>query len=519
MAGLRSPGSGDKVGAVRAYCDMVTALSLANPDNPCWWYCWLSSRDRFNNGLFDLYVGEADVARRRDGLAFSRLRVLKQFVVEVLLWAIARFHPAAKREGADVIIVAPATPGPLAPDKMPYRDTYFGPLVDRLREKGETPLLIGLPIANRPETVRALGERGDIPAASPSHFLHLRDLAAAAWTAITARLQVPGDLGFPNGRPAGPAIRASLNTERPSMFQGLLVERAMRRALAQHPDARVLLTSENNPWERAVCRAAHGATPPRSVTGYLHCAVLPSHLKNYKAPEDGAVRPAPDRIVCTGPAAREVLLTLGAYDPKHVAPGCALRDTIPAGLRPRAAPPRRIGAALALLEGLPSMAELLRFLAAAAPGLEGCRILLRAHPMMPLDTLLPLAGIELDGRPFAESQPRDLAAALEEADVAIYQSSSAAFSALAMGIPLIKIRLDDTLEDDPLLACTALKRVVRVPSELAGALSSIEATPPEKFSAEAVEARAYLDRYMAPVDDDALAPFGRRAPTAAGSGR
>jgi surface carbohydrate biosynthesis protein (TIGR04326 family) len=366
--------------------------------------------------------------------------------------------------------------------------------------------LIGLPVGHRRRTVRALARRGDIPAASIAHFLRPSDIVAAAWQSLTMRFDL-GAVRLPDGVGAAPYIAAEIAQERGSMFQGLLIERALARALVRHPRARVIHTYENNPWERAVDGAAHGASPRRDVIGYLHCAVLPSHLKNFVAPEETAIRPAPDRIVCTGPAAREVFLRLGAHDPARVLAGGALRGPALSQLAPRRSPPGRVHTVLALLEGLTSMTALLRFLAAAAPA-GGRRILIRPHPVMPLGVLLPAAGISLDpAHGLDESRAPALADAIAEAQAVIYQSSTAAMTALALGVPLIKVRLPGALEDDPLFACDALKRVVDRPDRLAAALDDVECMDQPTFDTELARARGYLDRYLAPVDDTALACF------------
>jgi surface carbohydrate biosynthesis protein (TIGR04326 family) len=425
----------------------------------------------------------------------------------------ARVRPAAavNDRGATVLLIAPVTAAALSPGSTPYRDTYFGSLPAFLRDRGERPLLIGLPIADRRNTIRALSRRDDIPAASIAHYLRFRDIAAAAWQAARARLDCAG-VRLPDGRDAAPVLRRAFASERGAMMYGALVERATRRALVRHPWARVMHTYENNPWERAVDHAAHGAAPRRDVTGYLHCAVLPSHLKNYIAPEETSLRPAPDRIVCMGPAAREIFLRLGDHDPARVLPGCALRGPTFAELARRAAPPRPVRTALVVLEGLPSMTALLRFLARALPHLSGRRILLRPHPVMPLSVLLPGSGVRLDAASgLDESRAPTLEAAIEEADAVIYQSSTAAMTALAMGVPLIKVRLDGTLEDDPLLDCNALKRVVSRPEDLPSAFGIFETMRQEIFDSEFARAREYLDRLMTPADDRTMAPFLRPA--------
>jgi hypothetical protein len=501
--------SADKADPVIAYCDAVTEISRANAETRTWWYTWLSSRDRFNSRVFDACFAAAVGAPQkpaRGGLLLGFVQITKEVAAVLEGWIVARLHPVRWREEASIIVIAPTADRALGSQNTPYSDPYFGILFEWLRAHGETPGLIGLPQGNRRRTVTALAKRNDMPCAALHHYLRFRDIVSAVLHAARANFKVPA-LGLPGGDKLISVIRADLAAARGDILFGLLVERAIGRALKLNPQARIIHTYENNPWERAVALAARDQHPPREVTGYLHCAVLPSHLKNFQAPQEKGLRPAPHRIVCTGPAARALFLSLGAHDPTQVVAGCALRDPEIFKLRARATPPPRVETVLVLLEALQSTIELLRFLKAAAPTLAGRRVLLRPHPMMPLEALLPGAGIRLGDNIFAESRPRDLAAALEESDVALYQSSTAAFTALAMGIPVVKVSLPLPFDDDPLLACDALKRIVKQPEALVIALKDFEAMSQAAYLAERDQAADYMGSYLVPPDEITLRPF------------
>lgn len=487
----------------------MTTLSLANAQKPAWWYSWLSSRDRFNSSIFDAYLASATGAAPPPRGPAGPWRFAKEVVTTIAGRLTAWRYPAASSPDfrATVVVVAPAAATALREDNAPYRDTYFGPLLDDLRAHGERPLFIGLPVVEQRKTIRALGRRGDIPAASIAHYFTLFDIAVAAWRVATTKFNRAG-LRLPNGANAAPLLDREFSRERGPIMFGMLVERAMWRVLAHHSDARVIHTYENNPWERAIDRAAHEARPRRDVVGYLHCAVLPSHLKNAKAPEENAIRPEPDRIVCTGAAARDIFLRLGSHNPARIVPGCALRGPSFDKLACRAGPPRPIQSVLVVLEGLTAMTKLLQFVTRAMANLPGKRILLRPHPTMPLSVLLPLAGIELDpAAGLDESRASSLEDAIAEVDAVIYQSSTAALTAMAMGVPLLKISLPGPLEDDSLFGCDALKRVAARPEELATALAYFEQMPQATFEAECEAGRAHLHRLMAPINEANLAPF------------
>lgn len=491
---------------VQAYCDAVTALAVANAGTPAWWYLWMSSRDRFNSKLLDRFRGIAtyDGIHQKFGAGWPRLA--RTFVAVLLGRFAALTHPARIDSNTDIIVIVPALANALRP-MGPYNDTYFGPLLDELQARGELPMLLGNTVSD-PATVRALGRRQDIPAASLSHFLRFTDILAALSRTLRIRFSNAG-LTLPDGTDIRAFVDAEFARERANLFEGLLVETGMRRVLRICSRARVLHTYENNPWERAVDRAAHTAIPRRDVTGYLHCAVLPSHLKNYLSEEEQVLRPSPDRIVCTGPAARDIFLSLGRHEAEQVIAGCALRGAGLDSLDMRDGPPERIGVALAVLEALPSTATFLTFLARAADLMPGRKIFLRPHPAMPLQMLLPLAGLTELPAGLSESFATSLESAIAEADAVLYVSSTAAMTSLAMGVPVIKVRLDELLEDDPLFACDALKRVIERPDALEPAIAQLESMSPSEFTAEFERGRAYLRQYLAPADESGMRCFER----------
>ena len=154
------------------------------------------------------------------------------------------------------------------------------------------------------------------------------------------------------------------------------------------------------------------------------------------------------------------------------------------------------------------MVEFIRFLAMSATYLKGRRILLRPHPVMPLEVLLPAAGIELmpDGV-LGESPATSLQEAIAEADTVVYQSSTAIMAALATGVPIIKVRMPGPLEDDPLFACDALKRVVDAPETLETACNQLESMTQATYETERDRALAYLKDYLRPADDSTMGCF------------
>lgn len=515
--------------------DRVTALSLANRDNRAWWFSWLSSRDRYHcplaadlawlaraeawlagqSGTVTLSCPHRDLAkalavrarrlgwrvRAPSGRPDFLVRLgdaVKMLAVGVATWFAARRHPHPGLGNHDVIMVSWADKRLLtALPRETYEDVYFGSLTRMLEQHGERPLHLA-PLMCAPGQIRAVTAAAVTRGiATLGHVLGLGDVLLSVGAALCERVHWSGG---DNALKRRALFRSVIYSA-----QARMMERAFTRLLRQNPDARLIRIYENLPWERAVDLAARRFGRP--VIGYLHCAVLPSHLNYYLDPTEVPARPAPDRIVCTGSAARQVLLSLGHHDPKKVLPGMALRGpdatTLPPSRGQR--PIRRI---LVLLEGLERMVHLLRVLEIAARDLPHLEFAVRAHPMMPLEHLAALAGVATGAEaPLKPAPPGGLETALAETDAVIYQGTTAALTAALMGVPLLWFDGALPVTDDPLFQCRDLKRGFSDTSSLAQAIAEFDGLDENAWNAGRQTVRAYAASYLQAPSPERLADF------------
>jgi hypothetical protein len=507
-----------------AFVNLVTQLNQQNGANPDWWLTWLSCRDRVQAKVWDGLLEQASARREADRAAPRSDVTIKLWLLDhwslakhvgLAMWrlAAARRFPSRPREKADVMVVTILSEQALV-RVGPYQDVYFGRLHEWLKAAGERVLICGFPEGHPGRIAAAAARREDVRVVTFGQYLSLRDLGRALLSALRARVRVPA-LPLWWGGDAGGLVRMQLRRERISIFEGVLVRRAMARLLAEHPQARVIHMYENNAWERASYQAAKSATPPRHVTGYLHCAVLPSHLKNVFPANEPKQRPRPDRVVTTGPAASRVLASLGDHPDGLVVDGCSLRLPLLSAMAGLPAPRRPIRTVLAVFEGLESVVPAAQQFFAAARQRPELRFLVRCHPQLPIERLSALAGFRYGpGEAVDASGAASLEAAVAEADVVVYVSSTAALYALYGGRPVIKID-NDPLDDDPLTACSSFKWRAANAAELLSALDAINAIPPDVGAAAMEAARDYLNQYLRTPSPTSLQPFlgsARNAP-------
>lgn len=521
--------SEDQAAALReTFFDAVARLNAANGAEADWWLTWVSTRDRYRPQLWNRMLQLAKSAAANGGLqrgtsrgSISRawqavadwgafhLLLAKHVWLGIDRVRAARAHPAAPiSEPVDAIIVTILTERAVT-SKGPYEDLYFGRLHEWLAENGERVIFCGFPEGDASAILAKAAARKDVDILSYGHLLSLGDVIKAWLRAVTVRFLVPAMPSL-SGHDIGPLVRSELRRDRISVFEGYLYRLATQRLLARHRNARLIHMYENNGWERANYQAAKSALPPRPVIGYLHCSVLRSHLKNAYPREERGMRPMPDRVVTTGPLARDLLLALGQYPEGLVVAGCGLRSPQLSQIRSIAPARRPVRTVLALFEGLVTVIPALQIFDEAARRRRGTRFLIRCHPQLPAERLAPLAGVAYGPNESIDlSSPLGLEDAIAEADAVVYISSTAALYALYAGRPVIKLDIDEVLDDDPLTATTALKFRAKTATAILDALNTIDSLDAEKVAGEAAEGRRYLEAYLAAPTTTTVAPFLR----------
>lgn len=386
-----------------------------------------------------------------------------------------------------------------------YADPHLGPLAELLRERGldvahVARVLPGTPFAGAVDLLKASGERFVFPDA----YLELDDHRDCAHRAAAFAPELPED-----ARAAGVPLRTLalelVDRERSSQAQALLLEPLLRRfAAAGVRPERIVHTCEGHPWELVLGAAARRHLPDALVIGYENLNMSRLALSMYPAACEAGLRPIPHRIVTNGPAFRDVLLEEGAAA-DAVRAGCGLRHgrlwETPVHEGPAARPLR----ALAATEITPGpSAELVAKAAAAFAGDPAVELVVKCHPLVSRDAIVsalgPLAGsVRFDERPTLEL--------LQDADVLLYTYTGVAFEALALGVPPLFVRSEQTLDLDQLEFAADLRWQARTPEELRAVAAEIAALPAEALAAWRSQAREAAQRALAPLHAGCVEAF------------
>lgn len=250
------------------------------------------------------------------------------------------------------------------------------------------------------------------------------------------------------------------------------------------------------------CRSAFGVP----ITGVQGVSLSPNHLNLFPTAGDCALRVAPDRVVCTGPLAAEVLKAESAGQLQVVA-GCALRYAFlwqtPLARGARGEDPAcRIVVALPLLPRIAAQVlDLLQVVMRRRPEILWS---VRPHPDHDRAVVRTWLAPDLRDRVRMMDGPDRLAAT----DVLVTSASAIALEAVAAGVPVIQIGSATELNFDPLAWSGAgLARRCFSSEEVESELARLQALSPGERAALGEAGAVVMAAWFAPVSDAALQRF------------
>lgn len=360
-------------------------------------------------------------------------------------------------------------------------DPYWGPLLPWLQAGGHrvglVPVVVGRPMSPR-RVVRCLANLGTA-VVLPEDYLSVRDYFWAAGRSVRASLRSLPMVSF-----GGVDIRTLLVEERHrhagslrlplTLLQyrlGLRLGRGMAGLRG------CLYPFENQVWERALLLGLRSGHPGLEAVGFQHSTVAPLEMNYFPSKGDWGDLPLPDRLVCHGERFRQVLEGAG-YPSSQLTIGGSLR--YPHLLMPVSSQGHTAGggrpAVLVLLSiVLAEAAEVLWKAEKGLAGMPGARLIVRAHPFMPLSSVLAALG-RSHLPPGVEEGVGPLEHLLVVAACVVYRDTSAAFEAAVRGIPCVYVASEVTVDNDPLDLLGplgSLKRMASSPAEIRSAVEEI----------------------------------------------
>jgi surface carbohydrate biosynthesis protein (TIGR04326 family) len=262
---------------------------------------------------------------------------------------------------------------------------------------------------------------------------------------------------------------------------------------------------EGNAWERMFIRGLRSGNEPPAILGFQHSVVPPAAAGVFVGGDELALVPLPDKVLTTGEKPAAILRRQSAVPAERIGKSGALRYEY---LHRLEAAPRRRGNSrvLVALEGVGPVLSMLEYALDQAACLPEIRFRIRAHPVLPLATLLFRLGLDPERLPpnieIAKAGPvRD---DVLESDAVLYWGTTVAVEAVFMGRPVIHYSAGELLSYDPLFELRDFKWTTGRGRSLGDIMSAIRALGDELYVAQQMRAREYVSAYFEPVDEGGL---------------
>lgn len=268
-----------------------------------------------------------------------------------------------------------------------------------------------------------------------------------------------------------------------------------------HPRA-LLSLYEGYGWEQCLWRGAKEADPACRTAGYQHTILLRHNLVLLKLEEEGSCRAHPELVLCLGPRTEKMLQA--SHRSSELFPFGTFRKLPSSSARREPDPGRKT--VVVLPEGYLEEAILLFNVAMqAARNLPDHRFILRSHPVLPFEQVLPcldwdpagLANVQISKRAPIEGD-------FAQASVVLYRGSSSALYGILYGLKPVYFSNGKFPEPDPLFEIEGWREGVSSTMELEEKLRRYSEASPASALAQWEPVADYVASYTVPVQEEAI---------------
>ena len=285
---------------------------------------------------------------------------------------------------------------------------------------------------------------------------------------------------------------------------------AIGKRVALSMDVRACaLTTEGNPWENMFIAGVRAVNPGTLCVGAQHAVLIKEAPGVFKGRRELANGLQPSRIVTTGEIPAEMIRKYSQFPANAIYAACALRyDYLyKDAFIDKAFDPARIEV-LVVLEGLPGTEALVSYVLRESCKCPRAQFSIRAHPVLPLETVLEGLGERLCDYPnVSASIGGSVSDDVAKSDVVMYWGTTVALEALMMGKPLVHYSTGSVLSCDPLFEFSEYKWVANSATPLVEILGRVSDALLGSRKQRVDAGVEYIQRYLRPVKDEFLMPY------------
>ena len=358
-------------------------------------------------------------------------------------------------------------------------DSYFGKLPEYLISKQKNILIVANIIGNLHKIIKKMGDSNSL-VIPKEYFIKYRDF-----------LLIP--------------IKVFLNQNKFKLINitdgtDIIYYYYVKRMVKKVDVDTFIYPFENHLWEKICLLAFKKYSPATKTFGYQHASISKSYSSFFV--KDNAV--LPDRIISSGEQPKSIMEKFGYYPKNLIKVGCGLRfDYLHTSkILPRQS---RNTILVPLTISKQESINLLEFIQKALDENNDYFIIVRCHPNTPFSEIEKGMRFKLN-RNFIISNDTMLND-LKGCDIVLYNTTTVCMEALMMGLPVVHICLDVSINTDPLFDCNHLKWNMRYQKELIPTIDEIYNLGEKEFEEQQRLAREYVKKYFLPVTDEQMKVF------------
>lgn len=501
----------DKQEFVKSYLDLIGYLGEKH-NSVYWWASFTASKNKFvstlRQNLYELVTTGIYPKQQRRNAVLSAIRFILGTWIKIVV-ARYYFYRQGKQisRGDERYILRTWLYESSIDTSGKYHDPFFGELQEYLVKNKKNPLVLA-GFIGRYAKIAKKASKSDAPIIAQEYFLSFKDPVVAVVRAWRNIPKISGRIDFCK-HDITQIVREEIENDFLNNVPGQYLYYILTRRIAKQINIETYtLSFENNPYERMQMLALREYLTTTKIYGYQHVPIADSALNLFLGKKEGAIAPAPDKIITIGTPTKELLEEQG-YQPEIVA-GCGLRFELknPLMLNQHLLIHKII---LVTPEGgLDESVNLVNFVGNTLekyfPENYPSLVIVRSHPELPFEKYKHLLTFDLTK--ISISHTASLESDLIFADVLIYRGSSSVISAIKYGLATIYVEFEkDIASLDPVKENTALKHVVKTEAELFEALNKISFMVEGDFIKESLKAKEFISRYINEVTDKTMAVF------------
>ena len=387
-----------------------------------------------------------------------------------------------------------------------YHDAFFGILPAHLLKNGQNLLIIGGIIGDYETLVRKMSNTTKFTIIPQECFLRYIDPIKAVISTFLHKIRIGEKLEF-DGSDITDILKADISENHLYIAGEYLHTYYIKRMLNLIDINIFTSTYENNPWEKICFHTLRAHSPETKTIGYQHVPLSRAHLPSFMNKHENKVIPAPDRINTIGKANEKLLHKYGSYSRDKIRTSCALRFHFPSAseLFQR----RNTKRLLVALRGNRYQAiDLTNFVYTGLKDASQYNVIIRPHPLLPLKKFK--SELVFDYVSSSNFLPSDTAAIKQElqtVDIVIYEGSAVAIEALALGIPIIHVDLDDVTNWDPLFECEHFRWSITQEDALLRTVKAIYSLDDNEYHHQQALSRQYIADLANEANEQGLDEF------------